>query len=277
MKTESRSSCTLDIARPFAVVGHAMVPGLTRWHAPLSPLNSAEAWEALANPAVEALLTGHRDQRRHFFLNDAGGIDEVGQLSVAFMAKPEKSHVTVVEGAESIIANPLLPGCVHDYFGRCQNFIAEMRDYFADLLPPSSLPTLIKMRAFDYHATDPLIEMRSPTLCPHAMRPHVDGSVVTLVVAPSDGLLRVQHRGQWHAAHHPDRKPFALVMPGVAAKHDLGFAPTPHMVLPGLGRRTSLTLFITPDLGHTTLEAAQAQLRTWRLWRAKHKAALLPA
>lgn len=266
-----QTSCAPDVARPFAMVGHAMLPGLTRWLESLSPLHNAEAWEALANTTVSALLHGHADQRRHFFLNDEREIDAVGQLSIEFRAKPEKSYLTVVEGAAGIAANVLLPGAVQDFLGRCQTFIGELREYFATLLPPPTLQTLIKLRVFDYHASDLLVEMRPPTLCPHAMRPHVDGSVVSLVVAPSDGLLRLQHRGKWHAALHPDGKPFALLMPGIAAKHDLGFAPTPHMVLPGIERRCSVTAFCTPRLGHTSAEDAQAKLRSWRLWYPRKK------
>ena len=128
---------------------------------------------------------------------------------------------------------------------------------------------MLKLRVFDYFASDPLIEMRPPALCPHAMRPHLDGSIGTLVIAPSDGLLRLFHRRQWHAVQRTDGKPFALFMPGIAALHDLGIAPTPHLVLPTIEHRVSVTVFQTPDLGSTDIKQAQARLRSWNMWRPR--------
>ena len=92
--------------------GFVMLPGLTGWLETLSPLTHREAWIALANPGVSALLHGLPSQKRRYFLNDEGQIDAAGQLSVQFAAKTEKNHMTFVEGSESVAASPLLPGAV---------------------------------------------------------------------------------------------------------------------------------------------------------------------
>jgi hypothetical protein len=199
-------------------------------------------------------------------LNDQGAIDIKSELNIEFRAKAEKSYLTLIGGSDSIASSPLLPASVQAYLEQCSAFMGEVHDYLTDCLPSPTLPTLLKLLIFDYHASDPLVEMRPPSACPHAMRPHVDGSICTLVIAPSDGLFRFKYAGQWHVARREDRKPFALLMPGIAAVHDLGITPTPHMVLPGLGRRVSVTLFLAPDLGHESFEQAEAQLDQWRLW-----------
>jgi len=245
--------------------GVTLLPGLNRYFGCLDPSAHTDAWEALAHPGISALLLADNHQRTTFFLDDTGQVNPVGQVSVKFTVKPEKSYLTLVEGSESITSSPLLPAAVQQYFASCEDFMAVVREYFSEILPPSSLSLKLKLRIFEYHASDLLVEMRRVTDRVAAMRPHFDGSVCTLVVACSDGQLRFRHRDLWYIVGRTDRKPFALLMPGIAAAHDLALPPTLHAVMPAASRRSSITVFLTPDLGSSTLEYARRKLRNWRI------------
>jgi hypothetical protein len=244
--------------------GYALLPGLTPWLDTLSPLNHLEAWNALHAPDVAGILHSHRDQRKLFFLNDSGQIDDPPQLTIEFKAKAEKSHLTVIEGSERVVNHVLLPASVQIYLRLCDDFINHVRMYLREIMPATSLPTFLKLRIFDYHASDPLAGLRPVLLRTPAMRPHIDGSVFTLVISGSDGLLQIQSRGQWRPAVRSHHEPFALLLPGIAATHDFGIQPIPHFVLPGIERRVSITVFLTPYLS-ATREHATRQLLRWRL------------
>jgi hypothetical protein len=145
-------------------------------------------------------------------------------------------------------------------------FISHTRDYFHDIIPPAPFPNILKVRIFDYLTSDPLAGMRPLFNGPVAMRAHIDGSLVTLVIAESDGLLHFQHHGKWHIAGHLDQRPFAILLPGIAAR-DFGILPTSHKVLPNIDHRVSVTIFLTPMLS-TNREIADRQLENWRLKKA---------
>lgn len=249
--------------------GYALLPGLTNWLDTLSPLNHLEAWKALHASDVAGILHSHQDQRQLFFLNDSGRIDEPPQLTIEFKAKAEKSHLTVIEGSERVVNHVLLPASVQIYLRLCDDFINHVRMYLREIMPPTSLPTLLKLRIFDYHASDPLAGLRPIFLRTPAMRPHVDGSVFTLVISGSDGLLQIRSRGQWRPAVRLHHEPFALLLPGIAANHDFGIRPIPHFVLPGIERRVSITVFLTPYLS-AIREHAKNQLSRWRLAGVPH-------
>jgi hypothetical protein len=246
----------------LATNGFALIPGLTDWYDLLSPLNHREAWEALADKNIAEIIRMHPKQQRRFFLNDSSELDNDPQLSVNFVRKDAKSHLTIVQGAEAVGECPTLPTAVRSYLKSGNEFIKHIRDVLIDVLPTPTLPTILKVRIFEYHPSDPLAGLRPFIQREEAMKPHVDGSIVTFVIAQSDGLLLFAHQGQWYSAVRADKKPFAVVIPGVAAAHDYGILPTPHMVLTGTERRASVTVFFTPELS-TMREAAERQARRW--------------
>lgn len=77
--------------------------------------------------------------------------------------------------------------------------------------------------------------------------------------------MKLRHRLEWSVAARPGGEPFALLIPGLAARHDLALSPTPHRVDINGEKRMSLTVFLTPDLGHSTLDEAKKRLGRWRL------------
>jgi hypothetical protein len=260
------SNETFEVPRMVSTLasnGFTLVPGLTRWLDILSPINRKEAWESLGNKNVLKIIRSHPKQQRRFFLNDSCGLDKVPQLGLNFEVKKEKTHLTLVENNREVIESPLLPESIRSYLAACNDFLAFIRDLFGDLLPTPTLPAILKLRIFEYHASDVLAGMRLLKEDREAMRPHVDGSICTLIIAESDGLLRLLQNGRWNSAVRPCRKPFAAIIPGVAAAHDYGIAAAPHMVLAGSERRISLTVFLTPALAGNR-RAAKLQLAHWR-------------
>jgi hypothetical protein len=241
-----------NIVPALAKNGFVLLPGLTKWFEILSPFNNGDAWEAFADKNVAEIIRSHPKQQQQFFLNDSSRLDNNPQLSVDFVRKAEKSHLTVAEGAEAICDCSLFPAAIQSYLKSCNEFIRHFRDILSEILPKPAFPTILRMRIFEYHASD---------LTKQAMKPHMDGSVCTLIIAQSDGLLHFAHHGQWYSATRPDKKPFALVVPGVAAAHAYGVSPTPHMVLAGTERRVSLTIFHTPVLSATHEMAEQEVAR----------------
>lgn len=241
--------------------GYALVPGLTHWLDELSPLNQAEAWALLHDEHVQSLLEKSPHQRDQFFLNDDGGIDQT--KSVAFAAKAEKSHLTVLENSEWISDLRLLPASVQEYFRRVNSFVRHVRRYLDEAMPRCENPTTVKVRIFRYLSSDLLVDLRQAETRTPLMKTHVDGSVITLVIAESDGRLCCRLAGGDQPIGHKDGRPFAALIPGIAATHDFGLVPTPHCVLPNSEPRVSLTAFLTPILGHTA-QAAAAALTRWR-------------
>jgi hypothetical protein len=253
-----------SIIPSLAIKGYALLPGLTNWFPKLSPFCRQEAWEALQDPTVSTALHASPAQQQQFFIGDKGVIDDVPQLGVQFAQKAWKSHLTVVDGSEKIDLEAWLPHPLRDYLADCREFMALAEEYLQELLPAATHPTRLKLRIFSYKTalSERAFDVSStPQL---AMRPHVDPSVGTIIIAKSDGLLHFQHNNEWCPACRFDEKPFALLMPGIAAWHDLGIPPTPHFVLPCTTPRTSVTLFLTPRLsGHRAL--AGAELSRWRM------------
>jgi hypothetical protein len=243
--------------------GFALLPGFTRWFELLSPINNQEAWRAFSDKRVSEIIRTHPHQQQRFFLNDSIKLDDTPQLSVNFEVKKEKSHLTILEGAEAISECPLIPDSVKSYLRIGNEFIESFRGVLTDSLPEPPLPTILKMRVFEYHASDLLAGIRPFSQNNEAMKPHVDGSICTLIIAASDGLLRYQSQGQWYPAVREDKRPFALVIPGVVASHSYGVSPTPHMVLASSEPRVSVTIFFTPALPPNR-EAAEQRIARWR-------------
>lgn len=244
--------------------GFVLLAGLTESLSLLSPLKNPEAWHALHNPSVAGLLHSNVDQQFHYSLDDFGRVHQDPHHSIEFVVKREKSYLTIVEGSDSICAYPLLPEHVRSYLAGSIGVLRQIRSYLDCLIPQTEHPTHLTLRVFDYHSSDLLADLRPPTAREDAMRPHVDGSLFTLIIANSDGLLSLLFQGAWRVAMHQERRPFALLIPGVAALHDFGISPTPHMVQTGGARRVSVTAFLTPKLG-SSLSIAEQQRKKWRL------------
>jgi hypothetical protein len=242
-----------SIIPAWSIKGYTLLPGLTKWYPKLNPFNRKDAWRDLQDSAVSTTLHTNPAQQEHFLLNDGGSLDDEPSLSIQFKEKPGKAHLTIIDGSEKIDLDPGLPRALQSYLADCREFMELAEEYLLELLPAATLPTRLVLRIFSYHSTAQKL----------AMKPHVDGSIGTIIVAKSDGLLHFQNKNQWCAARRFDEKPFALLMPGIAAWHDIGIPPTPHYVLPCATPRSSITLFLTPRFsGQRTL--AEAELSRWR-------------
>jgi len=256
-----------SIVPKLAANGFILLPGFSKWLDFLSPLTQQEAWQAFKDKNVVEIIRTHPKQQQRFFLNDKNQVDETPQLDVNFEVKTEKSHLTIIEGAEAVADSPLLPNSVRSYLKMGNEFAADVRSLLKDILPLPDLPTVVKVRIFEYHASDPLAGMRPFRNSAEAQKAHTDGSVFTLIVAHSDGLLRFSHHGHWFSAIRPDKRPFTLLIPGVAAARDYAISPTPHLVLTGAERRISITAFLTPALS-SNRQLAEQQIAHWRLLKA---------
>jgi hypothetical protein len=244
--------------------GITFLPGWAHFLESLSPLNCHDAWAALSDPHTISTLSDHPNQRGHFTLTDEGGIELQATIGVAI--KKEKTHLTLVAGGENVASNPLLPSVVSEYLQRVYAFQRSMTALIADTLQPSSLPTTIQTRIFDYHASDLLAGLRGASDKTLAMRPHVDGTVITIIIAESsDRALLYRCRGEWKTIARGDGLPFAVAMTGTAAFHDLGLQPILHEVLPCADRRISIVTRLAPDLGTGTREQAECRLAQWRI------------
>jgi hypothetical protein len=237
--------------------GYKFLTGLTGWFDDLTPFNRTDAWEALHDSRLGKIIDTNPDQKFRFFINDEGKLPDRPSASVTFETKSRKSHLTIVEGAEWAAQDAILPNTVRNYFADCLRFLGQVRDDLNALLPAMSLPTILKLRIFSYNSSE-----RSDL----AMRPHVDGSVCSIIIARSDGLLHFRREGKWTPACRLNQRPFAIAIPGLAAEHDLHLPPTPHLVMPSSAPRTSVTVFLTPDLpgNQASAEAALAQ------WNLRH-------
>ena len=257
MVAHSGARCiTEDLRRS----GFLIVPGLGAWLEKLSPINRPEAWAALLDAHTISIIGDHPAQKSHFTLNDEGGIDLPGEASVGVAVKKKKSHLTLVEGGDSIASDPLLPRSVQAFLSDAFAFQRAMRTYFDDVMPPTKLPTRVQSRIFDYKPHD-LWDEPEP-----AMRQHVDGTVITVVVAETaDRALRCRVGKRWEIVGRPDGKPFAVAFAGSAAMHDFDLLPIPHLVLPCNERRISIATRLAPDLGSGTLEQAERRLAQWQL------------
>ena len=249
--------------------GFALLPGWGFWFDTLSPIKRPEAWAALCHPHTVSLLKNHTMQIGHFTLNDEGGIDEPAQLTVAVSIKEEKSHLTIVEGGDWISGSPLLPLSVRSYLADLFSFQRAMRSYFDEVVPRTEFPTKVQCRVFHYLPSDPLAAFRRDFEAHPAMRNHVDGTVVTVVVADSsDRALRCYANGRWETIARADGKPFAVGFPGSAAAHDFDLPPIPHLVLPCCEPRVSIVTRLAPDLGTLSIDLAKNRLAKWRIRRA---------
>lgn len=244
--------------------GYAMLDGFTAWLETISPAARRDAWNALREEHVAALLRSHRRQLHHQFLRDEGDVDPKPQLSINFAIKDEKSHLTVVHGADWGATHEFLPDYVRAYLRDVQLFVRHAQAHLDEVLPACELRTTAKARIFDYSSSDIFAGLKPVEEVPPAMKNHVDGSVFTLVVAESDGCLCLTRGGVEFPVLGPHGRPFAVLIPGVAARHDFGLEPTPHSVRPTAEGRNSLTLFLTPMLGCGTREAASNLLSKWR-------------
>lgn len=242
--------------------GFILLGGLTYWFDLLNPFTRQEAWNTLKDPKVSQALRANPHQQQRFFLNDLDQVDDQPQLSANFEVKTRKSHLTVVEGADEIGRSQSLPQSVRQYLQDTRDFIASVRELVDSSLPNCILPTILKVRVFEYLAET---NSSSGPAVPanESMRPHVDGSLATLIIAKSDGLLRFGYKSQWFAAARENGKPFSMLIPGVAAKYAYGVLPTPHMVLASAPPRASLTIFFTPALSDNR-QTAESQMSLWR-------------
>lgn len=246
--------------------GHVLLPGLTAFIEDLNPLTHDDVWAALKTSDVRTAIFAHPlCKRQYWMLNDERKIDEAPQAALDFVAKENKSHLTVVSGTEEFLDSPLLPERIRNYFGSIYQLLRFVEQYLTDILPKPTLPALLKFRAFHYDHSDLLAGLRRQNQRPAGMRPHVDPSIVTLVIAHSDGLLKFLHNSTWQTASQSNGAPFALLIPGFAAAQDLALVPTPHFVASNGERRMSLTVFLTPDLGFGSRAEAEKRLGEWRL------------
>ena len=280
MKTKALSSTGLGGSRrnprfhlsfPSAVPalkanGYALLPGLTHWFDKLNPLHHPEAWTALRDGKVASFIHAHSEQQAQYCLNDFGEIEIDRKSSVGFAEKRGKTHLTVGESATRIACDPRLPSATQLYLNNCIEFLNGVRNYLHEILPPPSLKTSLTMRVFHYSAAT---ESTGGKQAAESMRPHVDGSICTLIIAQSDGLLEFESDGQWQSAIENDGHPFSLLIPGIAAAHDLCVEPTPHQVLRGPQSRISITAFLKPKLG-SDRRRAQRTLARWRLDKRYH-------
>lgn len=254
--------------------GQVMMPGLSFWLSRISPKLRKEAWQALCDPRIQAMLHQHPDQVRQFFLADDGLVSDRAQLSVGFVRKAEKDHLTLTENGRWVLGYELLPAPLRAFLADCFEFVEAVRIHVDDILPaPLAGKICLKARLFNYASSDPLVGFKAAASVPPAMRPHVDGSVFTVVVAESDGCLRVHGQNETHAVRARADRAFGVLMPGIAAWGDYRLNPTPHSVVPSAEGRVSLTVFVTPDLGCGTRKLAVKKLAAWELCGAANAAA----
>lgn len=178
----------IDVVTEMRRRGYAMLPGLTGFIEDLNPLTHPQAWNLLADPAWRRVLFDDPACRDRFWmLDDDARINRCPQAAVDFVTKDNKSHLTVLSGTDSFLQSSKLPEPLACYFAKILGFIHAVRTYLGEILPAPGLPTLLKFRAFHYHHSDLLAGLRHVDARGWGMRPHVDPSIVTLIIAQSDG------------------------------------------------------------------------------------------